>query len=90
MVTVDDICARVELERKQKRIEALLSALRSIAEHFDDDPAQMPDETYWPDGEYRFSKEEHWFRAFDQGKRRGEWVLGEVAQTAIDEWEASA
>lgn len=81
------IISRVEQERQQRKIDALLAALRTIAEHFEDDPAQIPDETYWPDGEYRFTKDEHWNRAFEQGKRRGEWVLGEAAQTAIDEWE---
>lgn len=81
------IISRVDQEPQQRKIEALLAALRSIAAYFEDDPAQTPDETYWPDCEYNYSKQEHWDRAFNEGERRGKWVLGEVAQTAIDEWE---
>ena len=83
------IISRVDQERQQRqqrKIEALLAALRSIAEHFQDDPAQIPGQTYFPPPAPR-CKQGHWHGAFEQGERRGKWVLGEVAQTAIDEWE---
>lgn len=89
-VTVDDICARVEADRQQARIDALVETLRKIAEHYDDDAHLVPDDSYWPNGEDNFSKHENWNAAFQQGKRRGEWELGALAEKALDQWEASA
>ena len=89
-VSIDDICARVESERQQARIDALLATLRAIADHYEDDAHLIPDESYWPDDIRALSDYEHWDAAFDEGKRRGEWEIGKIADKAIEDWEASA
>lgn len=77
---------RVMREKQEARVEGLLAALKAIAADFDE---RKPD--YSPDRDRNyFDNDEAWWDGHSLGVEEGKWLAGEQAQTALDDWDATA
>lgn len=84
-----EIIARVERERQSARVEALLVTLRALAVHGDN--VHKPIDTIgMEDARLHFDRQEAWHAGHEAGIETGQWLAGNEAQDALDEWERTA